>query len=564
MKSWKSALKRGAAVAAFSSLMATAPLFPSTVEAQESPSSRVMFVFDASNSMWGQIDGTAKIEIARQSFMQALQSTPLGAETGLMVYGHRRRGDCSDIELVQPMARGGAAMAQMSRVINEIKPTGKTPLTEAVRQAADAMKYQEVPSTVVLVTDGIESCNADPCALATELERLGVDFTAHVVGFGLSQQDRAAVQCIADETGGMYFDAQNANGLSDALNQVVQIQPEPVPVPEPEPEVSPLPQLLAVRVLTAESSTKPLRVDAVGRPGVKSAIASIVGPDGVPIRDVSTTLAPTDIQRQWGIPVNDSWSTQFSPTQHGTHILRLAFDGFEHDVPFEVTPGMPPFLDVAPDLTLLETKMVKPDGTYVEKNFVNAAFCPSARVWWDEEPTGCFSSEDHTRLVPPGDYSVFTWRTYRGSTRGIARLSVGPGGVKQTIEVPVGEELTDLLGDASASTTDPTPAPAPNPVNPSGDVIALAETGQVDAAIRWGIPSGFGELDPPPGDIDPNRMNEGVGGDGYTLGCGGFATFRFDNNTLANGPGPDLDIEERGGSEAFLVQVSKDGDNWVD
>ncbi|MEM1378363.1 MAG: hypothetical protein AAGG69_13340, partial [Pseudomonadota bacterium] len=47
-------------------------------------------------------------------------------------------------------------------------------------------------------------------------------------------------------------------------------------------------------------------------------------------------------------------------------------------------------------------------------------------------------------------------------------------------------------------------------------------------------------------------------------GCGGFATFRFDNNTLANGPGPDLDIEERGGSEAFLVQVSKDGDNWVD
>ncbi|MEM1397890.1 MAG: VWA domain-containing protein, partial [Pseudomonadota bacterium] len=197
MKSWKSAFKRGAAVAAFIALIATAPLFPRTVDAQETPSSRVMFVFDASNSMWGQIDGTAKIEIARQSFMQALQSTPLGAETGLMVYGHRRRGDCSDIELVQPMARGGAAMAQMSRVINEIKPTGKTPLTEAVRQAADAMKYQEVPSTVVLVTDGIESCNADPCALATELERLGVDFTAHVVGFGLSQQDRAAVQCIA-------------------------------------------------------------------------------------------------------------------------------------------------------------------------------------------------------------------------------------------------------------------------------------------------------------------------------------------------------------------------------
>src|SRR6056297_1684988 len=83
----------------------------------------VMVVFDGSNSMWGQIDGTAKIEIARSVMGNLLGDWTADRQIGLMAYGHRRRGDCSDIEtLINPAS--GTAPDILER-INAITPTGK-------------------------------------------------------------------------------------------------------------------------------------------------------------------------------------------------------------------------------------------------------------------------------------------------------------------------------------------------------------------------------------------------------------------------------------------------------
>jgi Ca-activated chloride channel family protein len=87
-----------------------------------------------------------------------------------------------------------------------MKFLGKTPLTEAVRRAAAELKSTEEKATVILITDGIETCEADPCALGAELEASGVDFTAHVVGFGLTAEEEGkAVACLAENTGGKYI-----------------------------------------------------------------------------------------------------------------------------------------------------------------------------------------------------------------------------------------------------------------------------------------------------------------------------------------------------------------------
>ena len=85
-----------------------------------------------------------------------------------------------------------------------MKFLGKTPLSAAVKQAAEALRYTEDKATVVLITDGLETCNADPCALGKELEQSGVDFTAHVVGFGLTADEGRQVACLAENTGGKY------------------------------------------------------------------------------------------------------------------------------------------------------------------------------------------------------------------------------------------------------------------------------------------------------------------------------------------------------------------------
>ena len=197
--------------------------------------SRTIIVMDGSGSMWGQIEGRTKLEIARETVTEVLSTIPPTQEIGLMAYGHREKGNCSDIELmVSPAAGTGAEIAAR---VNQMRFQGKTPLSESVRQAAEALRFGEEPATVVLVTDGLETCEADPCALARELEAAGLDFTAHVIGFGLSRAEGAQVACLATETGGQYLQASDAGALRDALSATVKAElPPPQPLPEPEPE----------------------------------------------------------------------------------------------------------------------------------------------------------------------------------------------------------------------------------------------------------------------------------------------------------------------------------------
>ncbi|MDQ2632424.1 MAG: VWA domain-containing protein, partial [Pseudomonadota bacterium] len=195
---------------------------------------RAIIVLDASGSMWGQIEGRPKVEIARETLRTVLQSVPADMELGLMAYGHREKGSCADIELVVPPAAGTATA--IASAADTMKFLGKTPLTQAVRQAAESLRYTEEKSTVILITDGIETCEADPCALGTELEAAGVNFTAHVVGFGLTAEEGREVACLAENTGGKYLQASGAAALKDALAATVAAPPEPEPEPAPAPE----------------------------------------------------------------------------------------------------------------------------------------------------------------------------------------------------------------------------------------------------------------------------------------------------------------------------------------
>ena len=178
----------------------------------------VIVVLDASNSMWGQIDGTAKIEIARNGMDNLLLDWDPETNLGLVVYGHRREADCSDIETVIPP--GPLDADAFMRRIGEISPLGRTPLTAAVEHAAEELSYRDNPGTVILISDGVESCQRDPCALASSLAEDGVGFTIHVIGFGLADEERDGLDCIAEETGGLFVTAQNADDLMDALIQV--------------------------------------------------------------------------------------------------------------------------------------------------------------------------------------------------------------------------------------------------------------------------------------------------------------------------------------------------------
>ena len=203
----------------------------------------VVIVYDASGSMWGQIDGTSKIEIARDVMADLVTGWSDDINLGLVAYGHRSEGDCRDIEtLIEP---GPLDRASFISTVNSIRPKGKTPISAAVQHAAELLSYRDNPATVVLISDGLETCQADPCALAEQLARQGVKFTTHVVGFDLEDQAHESLACIAENTGGVFVPAQNADELKAALahvQSVMDLQPmtppeaEMAPEPEPEPQ----------------------------------------------------------------------------------------------------------------------------------------------------------------------------------------------------------------------------------------------------------------------------------------------------------------------------------------
>ncbi|PBB98787.1 VWA domain-containing protein [Mesorhizobium sp. WSM3862] len=198
---------------------------------------KVIIILDASGSMWAQIDGKPKLEIARESLRTVLQSVPGDDEIGFMAYGHRQKGSCADIELIVPPQAGSASA--ISAAADSMKFLGKTPLTAAVKQAAEALKYTEDKATVVLITDGLETCGGDPCALGKELKETGVDFTADVVGFGLTADEGRQIACLAENTGGKYIQASDEKALQQALVETVAA---PAPAPEPAPAPAPAPE----------------------------------------------------------------------------------------------------------------------------------------------------------------------------------------------------------------------------------------------------------------------------------------------------------------------------------
>ncbi|QPC42938.1 VWA domain-containing protein [Kaustia mangrovi] len=246
----------------------------------------VMVVFDGSNSMWGQIDGTAKIEIARDAMESLMGDWTDKTNLGLMAYGHRREGDCTDIETL--IAPGRVDRAAFLSRVRAIVPRGKTPLTSAIEQAAEELAYRDNPATVVVISDGIESCNRNPCALADKLERSGIGFTAHVIGFGLgSAEEQASLACIAERTGGRFIAAGNAGELNEALGEVSSaVASAPEPEPEPEPA--------EVGVMAPETATVGSNVDVSWSETLAGRDIVTIVPKGAEDREVENHLRVRD------------------------------------------------------------------------------------------------------------------------------------------------------------------------------------------------------------------------------------------------------------------------------
>ena len=200
-----------------------------------------LIVLDASGSMTERIKGETKIEIAKRAVRELVASLPDDARLGLVVYGHRKPDDCNDIELLIPPLR--LDRAAFLAAVNAIKPKGRTPLSAALEFAARTLDYTKQASNVILVSDGLETCNQDPCATAARLKAAGVNFVVHAVAFDLSARDAKKFACIASATGGRFLQANDAASLKDALYVAVteaSVATPAKPAPPPPEVITPV------------------------------------------------------------------------------------------------------------------------------------------------------------------------------------------------------------------------------------------------------------------------------------------------------------------------------------
>lgn len=178
--------------------------------------SPVFFIYDASGSMWGKVEGRTKKEIASEVLTDLIQKFPKNQQIGLVAYGHRSKSDCKDVEVLIDMKV--REEIQIEHTLKQINPLGKTPLAYSAQLVIDKLKKLNIKSTIILITDGIESCDGDICKVVESAKLDHIDFKLHIVGFGLKTNESDQLICAAKAGNGEYYTASDASSLSSVLN----------------------------------------------------------------------------------------------------------------------------------------------------------------------------------------------------------------------------------------------------------------------------------------------------------------------------------------------------------
>jgi Ca-activated chloride channel family protein len=187
--------------------------------AQPALPTRILFLFDASQSMLAQWQSNSRFEVARKLLMDMVDSLKgiENLEIALRIYGHTKNfppQDCDDTRLEIPF--GSDNHKAIKQKLREIKPSGTTPIAQSLLESANDFPPGPSRNVIILITDGIEECKGDPCAVSYQLQRKGIVLKPFVIGLGVTKDFAKAFECV-----GNYFDASEESQFRHVLNVVI-------------------------------------------------------------------------------------------------------------------------------------------------------------------------------------------------------------------------------------------------------------------------------------------------------------------------------------------------------
>ena len=170
------------------------------------------------NSRWGT---ETRIQSAKEllaATVDSLKDVP-NLEIALRVYGHQSPitatfQDCNDTKLEVPFSPNN--FDKVKYRIKSIQAKGTTPIARSLEAAADDFPDQTSRNVIILITDGLEACDNDPCVIAQKLKDKGVTITPFVIGLGLDLSYLEKFNCI-----GNYSEAETKDAFKNVLKNVV-------------------------------------------------------------------------------------------------------------------------------------------------------------------------------------------------------------------------------------------------------------------------------------------------------------------------------------------------------
>jgi len=195
-------------------------LFSTALQAQTPNKTRILFLLDASGSMYAQMDkGQNRWDVAKKMLSGIVDSLSQyqNVEVALRVYGHQSsigEQNCKDTKLEVPFKKGNHS--DMKKRLYQIAPRGTTLIAYSLTQAAYDFPDRTSRNIIILITDGLEECKGDPCAVSEALQKNGVALKPFIIGLGASEEFGKAFECV-----GRYYDASTEAQFAKALNVVV-------------------------------------------------------------------------------------------------------------------------------------------------------------------------------------------------------------------------------------------------------------------------------------------------------------------------------------------------------
>jgi hypothetical protein len=196
---------------------------------QEFDRQNVIIVLDSSGSMNAKSGSQTRMDLAKEAVLSyAARFENSSVNVGLVVYGHTgnntevgKTESCkgiSEIYTAQPIK-----VSDFQSTLLTFKPTGWTPIAESLRFAEAKLKaipgVELEKSSILLVTDGEETCGGNPQAVAEEISNSGLQVVIDVVALETDDAANAQLKPIADAGKGVFIAVKNAQDLKDKLYQ---------------------------------------------------------------------------------------------------------------------------------------------------------------------------------------------------------------------------------------------------------------------------------------------------------------------------------------------------------